>query len=70
MKTFEKYKQNLKYTEGDKGLEIYSYGNLVAYYDEKIDPNALIQPKYYSVTTQKHINYAAKYFNFKLIKSF
>jgi len=70
MKTFDKYNQNLKYTYGDKGLEIYSYGTLVAYYDEKIDPNALIQPKYYSVTTQKHINYAAKYFNFKLIKSF
>jgi hypothetical protein len=70
MKTFEKYKQNLKYTYGDKGLEIYSYGTLVAYYDEKIDPNALIQPKYYSQTTQKHINYAVKYFNFKLIQLF
>jgi hypothetical protein len=70
MKTFDKYKQNLKYTEGDKGLEIYSYGNLVAYYDEKINSSALIQKKYYSVTTQKHINYAAKYFNLKLIKLF
>lgn len=70
MKTFDKYKQNLKYTCGDKGLEIYSYGNLVAYYDEKINSSALIQKKYYSVTTQKHINYAAKYFNLKLIKLF
>lgn len=67
MKTFEKYKQNLKYNHSDKGLEIYSYKTLVAY---NIGSKTLIQPEYYSQSTQKHINYAAKYFDLKLIKLF
>lgn len=67
MKTLKKYKQNLKYTHGDKGLEIYSYNTLVAYC--KVG-TGLIQDKYYSKTTQKHINYTADHFNLTLIKSF
>lgn len=56
---FDKYKQNLKYDFD----YVYSYGTPVAEFKGK----RLIQLGYWSMTTQKHINYAAKELDMKLI---
>jgi len=56
----EKYKKNLKIEENN----VYSYNTLVA----KIEGENLCQLGYWSVTTQKHINYIAKKLNLTLIK--
>lgn len=58
---FNKYKQNLR-IEGNK---IYSYSTHVA----TINGDELLQLGYWSMTTQKHINYAAKELNLKLNKN-
>ena len=60
MKTFDKYKQNLR----QDGERIFSYTTHVA----TIDGDNLKQLGYWSVTTQKHINYAANQLNLTLIK--
>tara|TARA_R110001583_G_scaffold40461_2_gene129228 strand:- start:109 stop:288 length:180 start_codon:yes stop_codon:yes gene_type:complete len=57
---FEKYKQNLR----QEGNFIISYTTKVA----EIKGNELHQLGYWSVTTQKHINYAASELNLNLIK--
>ena len=57
---FEKYRENLS-KHGDK---IYSYDTHVG----TIKNNNLIQLGYWSMTTQKHINYAAKELDLTLIK--
>ena len=57
---FEKYRQNLTQV----GNNIYSYDTRVA----TIEGNDLIQHGWWSVTTQKHINYAAKELGLELIK--
>jgi hypothetical protein len=57
---FEKYKQNLRF----EGNDIYSYSTKVA----EIKGNELHQLGYWSVTTQKHINYAANQLHLTLIK--
>ena len=57
---FNRYKTNLTRVNED----IYSYSTKVA----TIDKNNLIQLGYWSVTTQKHINYVAKQLNLNLIK--
>lgn len=61
---FKKYKQNLRLViiEGIKYVQ--SYQTLVA----RVEGENLIQLGWWSVTTQKHINYAAKELNLKLIK--
>lgn len=51
MRTFNRYKQNLRQI----GDDIWSYSTKVA----TIEDNKLKQLGYWSVTTQKHINYAA-----------
>jgi len=51
MRTFNRYKQNLRQIDND----IWSYTTKVA----TIEDNKLKQLGYWSVTTQKHINYAA-----------
>jgi len=56
----KKYKQNLK-IEGNK---VISYITHVA----TIKGNELHQLGYWSMTTQKHINYVAKELNLNLIK--
>lgn len=61
MKTLSKYKENLRVI----GNDVYSYSTNVA----RIEGNNLIQLGYWSVTTQKHINYVAKELNLKLIKN-
>tara|TARA_R100001463_G_scaffold28665_1_gene65620 strand:- start:426 stop:608 length:183 start_codon:yes stop_codon:yes gene_type:complete len=60
MMKFDKYKQNLS----KRGNEIWSYTTHVA----TIEGGNLRQLGYWSVTTQKHINYAAKQLNLNLIK--
>ena len=60
MRTFDKYKQNLRQDQ-DK---IISYCTHVA----TIEGDTLRQLGYWSMTTQKHINYVAKELNLTLIK--
>ena len=57
---FDKYKTNLTKVNND----IYSYTTKVA----TIDKDNLMQLGYWSVTTQKHINYVARELNLTLIK--
>ena len=57
----KKYKQNLR-VENNK---VISYTTHVA----TIENNDLIQLGYWSVTTQKHINYVAKTYNLNLVKN-
>tara|TARA_B110000285_G_scaffold40293_1_gene44059 strand:- start:642 stop:824 length:183 start_codon:yes stop_codon:yes gene_type:complete len=60
MNGFKKYKQNLR-IEGNK---IWSYATHVA----TIEDDKLMQLGYWSMTTQKHINYAAAELGLNLIK--
>jgi hypothetical protein len=60
MQSFDRYKQNLK----REGNYIISYTTKVA----EIKGNELHQLGHWSVTTQKHINYAAKELGLKLVK--
>ena len=55
--TLDRYKQNLRVL----GNKVYSYSTHVATIDE--ENMELHQLGWWSVTTQKHINYAAKFFN-------
>lgn len=55
-----RYKQNLRVM----GNNVWSYNTHVA----TIDGDKLHQLGYWSMTTQKHINYVAKEYNLKLIK--
>ena len=67
MRTFDKYKQNLK----QHGDDIWSYSTRVAtiMYDKDYHPSHLEQLGYWSVTTQKHINYAASELGLEIVKS-
>jgi|TARA_R110000764_G_scaffold9729_3_gene30768 hypothetical protein len=56
----EKYKQNLRIDRDN----VFSYNTHVA----TIKGTELHQIGYWSMTTQKHINYVAKELNLKLIK--
>tara|TARA_R100000951_G_scaffold109544_1_gene106769 strand:- start:295 stop:477 length:183 start_codon:yes stop_codon:yes gene_type:complete len=60
MITLDKYKQNLRII----GDDVYSYSTHVA----TIHQDNLIQHGWWSVTTQKHINYVAREYNLNLIK--
>jgi hypothetical protein len=57
----KKYKQNLR-VENNK---VISYTTHVA----TIENTNLVQLGWWSVTTQKHINYVAKEFNLNLVKN-
>ena len=57
---FSKYRENLILI----GNEVYSYHTNVA----SIEGDELKQHGWWSVTTQKHINYVARELNLKLIK--
>jgi len=61
MRTFDKYKANLREHNGD----IWSYSTKVA---EIRNDGKLHQLGWWSVTTQKHINYAAKELGLELVK--
>tara|TARA_Y100000385_G_C12922341_1_gene563145 strand:- start:413 stop:595 length:183 start_codon:yes stop_codon:yes gene_type:complete len=60
MRTLPKYKQNLRLN----GNDVWSYSTIVA----KIDGDKLHQLGWWSVTTQKHVNYVADYLGLTLIK--
>ena len=62
MERFDKYKVNLT----KHGDDIYSYSTKVA----TIHQNKLIQHGWWSVTTQKHINYVAKEYDLVIEKSY
>tara|TARA_A100001515_G_C4409037_1_gene156472 strand:+ start:264 stop:446 length:183 start_codon:yes stop_codon:yes gene_type:complete len=59
---FDRYKQNLR----QQGNKIISYTTHVA----TIEGNKLIQLGWWSVTTQKHINYVAREYNLEIIKNY
>jgi len=58
----KKYQQNLKLEDN----KVISYTTHVA----TIDGNNLIQLGWWSVTTQKHINYVAKEYGLTIIKNY
>ena len=62
MRTLPKYKQNLRIDRND----VWSYTTKVA----RIEGNELYQLGYWSMTTQKHINYVADYYDLILIKDY
>lgn len=64
MRELKKYKSNLSIVYHDGVQYVKSYQTFVA----KVEGDNLIQLGYWSMTTQKHINYAAKELNKKLIK--
>ena len=55
MKKFNKYKQNLSLVTNNEGTFVKSYNTLVA----KVNGAELEVLGYWSMTTTKHINYAA-----------
>ena len=57
---FDKYKKNLQYVDG----YVISYDTKVA----KKDGDELIVDKWWSMTTSKHINYAARELGLTVIK--
>jgi hypothetical protein len=59
---FDRYKQNLTRVDDD----IYSYSTKVA----TIHNGKLMQHGWWSVTTQKHINYAAKELGLEIEKDY
>ena len=62
MTTLPKYKQNLRIDRND----VWSYSTKVA----RIEGNEIYQLGYWSMTTQKHINYVADYYDLILIKDY
>lgn len=65
MKTFDKHKKNLRQV----GDAIWSYSTHVAtlVYNSKKLQYELHQHGWWSVTTQRHINYVANYYNINII---
>ena len=67
----DKYKANLTVTRerlgGDYHINVFSYETLVA---TGLEGGALMQSQWYSTTTQKDVNYAARELNMELIKLF
>jgi hypothetical protein len=61
---FKKYNQNLRLVVIDGVMYVQSYQTLVA----RIDGDNLKQLGWWSVTTQKHINYVASEMKLNLIK--
>ena len=64
MQKFKKYTENLSLVSDDGQTFVKSYNTYVA----RIEGDCLVQLGWWSVTTQKHINYAANQLNLKLIK--
>lgn len=62
MITLNRYKQNLKIHNN----EVWSYSTHVA----TIVDATLVQHGYWSVTTQKHINYVADQYDLDLVKDY
>jgi len=68
MKTFDKHKQNLREVNG----KIYSYDTHVATIvrDTQFEDGHILQHGWWSVTTQRHINYVAGEYDLKVIKEY
>ncbi len=68
MKTFDKHKKNLRKV----GDNIYSYDTHVAtvIYDKHSNPAYISQHGWWSVTTQRHINYVGREFELPVIKTY
>jgi len=64
MKDFKRYNQNLRMVSVDGNSYVQSYSTIVA----KIEGDKLRQLGWWSKTTQKHINYAAKELGLELVK--
>jgi hypothetical protein len=64
IKKFNRYQKNLSVVEHDGNLYVKSYSTLVA----KIDGDNLLVLGYWSMTTSKHINYAASQLNLTIVK--
>ncbi len=62
MRKFNRYKENLRQV----GDDIYSYSTKVA----TIHQDKLIQHNWWSVTTQKHINYVANELGLEIDKNY
>ena len=62
MRKFDRYKENLRQV----GDDIYSYSTKVA----TIHQDKLIQHGWWSVTTQKHINYVAREYGLVIEKNY
>ena len=62
MRKFDRYKENLRQV----GDDIYSYSTKVA----TIHQDKLIQHGWWSVTTQKHINYVANELELEIDKNY
>ena len=61
----DKYKQNLDVRQADNGeYKVYSYGTHAATFKRG---EAMVQMGYWSMTTQKHINYVATQFGIATI---
>jgi nucleoside 2-deoxyribosyltransferase len=67
-KNFSKYKQNLRKVYNNDGMFIQSYDTIVAKVD--FQSGVLWELGYWSKTTKKHINYAAKELNLKIEKQY
>ena len=61
MRKFNRYKENLRRV----GNDIWSYSTHVATIDS---PGKLIQHGWWSVTTQKHVNYVANKYDLPIIE--
>lgn len=61
---FPKYKKNLRVVSNGYQYYVQSYDTCVA----RIEDTKLIQLGWWSRTTQKHINYAAKELGLELVK--
>jgi hypothetical protein len=64
--SFKKYKQNLRLVSVNGIMYVQSYQKLVAKIES--EDQILLQLGYWSVTTQKHINYAAREMNLRIVK--
>lgn len=67
-KNFSKYKQNLRKVYNNDGMFIQSYDTIVAKVDTQ--SGVLLELGYWSKTTKKHINYAAKELNLNIQKQY
>ena len=63
MKTFDRHKKNLRQV----GDAIWSYSTHVATLDSKKLQYELHQHGWWSVTTQRHINYVANYYDINVV---
>lgn len=68
-KTFRRYPENLQWTKGHgRERKIWSYGTHVATFQSNLLAGRVITKGYWSSTTSKHINYAARKWGVSVVK--